>query len=163
VLRERCIVHARPRGWGEAEMKDLVRVGAFSLAVALTMMGLAVPVLADRPEPDFTMVFVIRGADPCSGTAQTVTIVADFYVQDTNGASVMKQSRTITTDPTGYVGRGEATVVNNGQVIVMSLHDTMVSSSGARVRIGGTIILDASTTPPTPIVVNITRACIQPA
>ena len=144
-------------------MKDLVRVGAFSLAVALTMMGLAVPVLADRPEPDFTMVFVIRGADPCSGTAQTVTIVADFYVQDTNGASVMKQSRTITTDPTGYVGRGEATVVNNGQIIVMSLHDTMVSSSGARARIGGTIILDASTTPPTPIVVNITRACVQPA
>jgi hypothetical protein len=83
-------------------MKALVRVGAFSLAVVLTMMGLAIPVLADRPEPDFTVVFVNHGTDPCSGAPQTVTIVADFFVQDTNGASVMKQSRTITSDPTGY-------------------------------------------------------------
>jgi hypothetical protein len=137
------------------------RLGAFAVTAIFATMAVAFPAAA-RSEPTFTMVFVNHGSDPCSGAAQTVTIVADFWVHETNGATVTLQQRTITSDPTGYVGRGESTVVSNGEVIVMSLHDMLVNGSGARVRIAGTVILDASTTPPTAIVRNLTRECVQP-
>ena len=118
----------------------LARLGTFALSAVLTTMALAFPVAA-RSEPTFTMVFVNHGSDPCSGVAWTATITAE---------------------PMGYLGRGEATVVNNGEIIVMSLHDMLVNSSGARVRVAGTIILDASTTPPTTIVANFGAECIRP-
>ena len=139
----------------------LAQLRTFALSAVLTTMALASPVAA-RSEPTFTMVFVNHGSDPCSGVAWMATITADFYVDNTNGASVTLQNRTITAEPMGYVGRGEATVVNNGEIIVMSLHDTLVNSSGARVRVAGTIILDASTTPPTTIVANFGAECIRP-
>jgi hypothetical protein len=136
--------------------RTLMRVCAATLITILSMLTFAIPSAA-RADPSYTLTFVNHGMDVCTGDPQTTTIVVDFYEHDTN---VTIGVRTITTD-TGYVGRGESTVVNNGEVLVMSLHDMLVKDSGARVRVSGTIILDASTTPPTPKVINVERTCVQ--
>src|SRR5438045_7205362 len=110
----------------------LTRLCAASLIIILSMLASVLPAAA-RDEPTSTVTFVNHGLDPCTGLPQTTTIVVDFYEHATNGAVVTTGVRTITTD-SGYVGRGESTVVNNGQIILMSLHDVLVNSSGARVR-----------------------------
>ena len=137
----------------------LTRLCAASLIIILSMLASVLPAAA-RDEPTSTVTFVNHGLDPCTGLPQTTTIVVDFYEHATNGAVVTTGVRTITTD-SGYVGRGESTVVNNGQIILMSLHDVLVNSSGARVRVSGTIVLDATTMPPSPKVVNLERTCFS--
>jgi hypothetical protein len=132
-----------------------------ALFTVLATLAFAIPAVARESA---TQDFPISGTDPCSGQRWTGTIHAVIYTEETFGATVTKQHRTLTaTTATGttYTGRGEATIVTNENVVVSSLHDMLVSDAGARVRIGATIVLDRSTTPPTVKLRNVDRVCVH--
>jgi hypothetical protein len=115
-------------------------------AVTLTMVPLAfaVPAAADAPT-EIPFEFVFDDVNPCTGDIHTVTIAGTTSVHDHDGRIVAYSKRTITTSPTGFVGRGTDTYVLNGQVEMFNQADILTSPSGDRMRAQFVIVFDLST------------------
>jgi hypothetical protein len=115
-------------------------------AVTLTMVALAfaVPAAADAPT-EIPFEFVFDDVNPCTGDIHTVTIAGTTSVHDHDGRIVAYSKRTITTSPTGFVGRGTDTYVLNGQVEMFNQADILTSPSGDRMRAQFVIVFDLST------------------
>ena len=121
-------------------------LGALAAAVTLTMVSLAfaVPAAADAPT-EIPFEFVFDDVNPCTGDIHTVTIAGTTSVHDHDGRIVAYSKRTITTSPTGFVGRGTDTYVLNGQVEMFNQADILTSPSGDRMRAQFVIVFDLST------------------
>jgi hypothetical protein len=121
-------------------------VGALAAAVTLTVVALAfaVPAAAD-PATEIPFEFVFDDVNPCTGDIHTVTIEGTTSVHQHDGRIVAYSDRTITTSPTGFVGHGTDTEVDNGQVFVFKLADIATNPSGDRFRAQFVIVVDLST------------------
>ena len=115
----------------------LLIAGAFALTVAARLS-------ADSPtESPFE--FSFDGIDRCTGLPHTVTISGTEFVHSHDGRVVRHLDKTITTSPSGYVGHGTDTFVNNGQVDMVSGTDILTNDSGDRMRARFVMVHDIST------------------
>ena len=121
-------------------------LGALAAAVTLTMVALAfaVPAAAEAPS-EIPFEFVFDDVNPCTGDIHTVTIAGTTSVHNHDGRIVAYSKRTITTSPTGFVGRGTDTYVLNGWVEMFRQADILTSPSGDRMRAQFVIVFDLST------------------
>jgi hypothetical protein len=137
-------------------------LGTLAAAVTLTLVALAfaVPASADAPT-EIPFEFMFDDVNPCTGDVHTVTIAGTTTVHDHDGRIVAYSKRTITTSPTGFVGRGTDTYVLNGRVEIFRQADILTSPSGDRMRAVFVIVFDLSTA--TVRVVAGGLACLGPA
>ena len=121
------------------------RVG-WLVAVLLGVVALSVagPAAADPPTA-FPFEFVFDDVNPCTGDIHTVTIAGTNFVHFHDSRIVVYSERTITTSPTGFVGHGRDSTVENGQVVMFRLADILTNASGDRIRARAVIVLDVST------------------
>jgi hypothetical protein len=116
------------------------------LLVLLTLAALAVapPAAADPPA---AMPFEVTFSDvnPCTGLMHTVTITGTEFVHSHDGRVVVYGQRTITTDPTGFVGHGTDAFLGNGQVFKFTSTDVLTDPVGDRIRARTVLVLDLST------------------
>jgi len=115
-----------------------------ALALTVVALALAVPAAADPPTAS-PFEFVFDDVNPCTGDIHAVTIAGTTSVHDHDGRIVAYSERTITTSPTGFVGRGTDTYVLNGQVEMFRLTDILTNPSGDRIRAHFVIVVDLST------------------
>jgi hypothetical protein len=131
-------------------------------AVTLTVVALAFAVpAAAGPPTEIPFVFVLDDVNPCTGDIHTVTIAGTSSVHEHDGRIVAYSKRTITTSPTGFVGRGTDAYVLNGRIEMFSQADILTSPSGERMRAHFVIVFDLSTG--TVRVVAGGLACLGPA
>ena len=131
-------------------------------AVMLTVaLAFAVPAAADAPT-EIPFEFVFDDVNPCTGDVHTVTIAGTTTVHEHDGRIVAHSERTITTSPTGFVGRGTDTYVLNGRVEMFSQADILTSPSGDRMRAVFVIVFDLSTGT-VRVVAGSGLACLGPA
>jgi predicted RNA-binding protein with TRAM domain len=121
-------------------------LGALAASVTLTMIALvfAVSAAAD-PATEIPFEFTFDDVNPCTGDIHTVTIEGTTSVHEHDGRMIAYSDRTITTSPTGFVGHGTDTEVDNGQVFVFRLADIATNPSGDRFRAEFVIVVDLST------------------
>jgi hypothetical protein len=116
------------------------------LLVLLTLaaLGFAPPAAADPPTAiPFEVTF--DDVNPCSGLMHTVTIAGTEFVHFHDGRIVVYSQRTITTDPTGFVGHGTDSFLDNGQVFKFTSTDILTNPAGDRIRARTVFVLDLST------------------
>ena len=106
-------------------------------AVALSVAG---PAAADPPTA-FPFEFVFDDVNPCTGDIHTVTITGTTFVHFHDSRIVAYSERTITTSPTGFVGHGRDSGVENGQVVTFRLADILTNASGDRIRARFVLVL----------------------
>jgi hypothetical protein len=105
---------------------------------------LAPPAAADPPT---AMPFEVSFSDvnPCTGLPHTVTIAGTEFVHSHDGRIVVSSRRTITTEPTGFVGHGAGAFLDNGQVFKFTSTDLLTNPAGDRIRARTVFLLDLST------------------
>jgi hypothetical protein len=110
----------------------------------LAALGFAPPAAADSPT---AMPFEVTFPDvnPCTGLIHTVTISGTEFVHSHDGRIVVRSERTITTDPTGFVGHGAGAFLDNGQVFKFTSTDILTNPAGDRIRARTVFVLDLST------------------
>jgi hypothetical protein len=116
------------------------------LLVLLTMavLALASPAAADPPtEGSFEGSF--EDVNPCTGLIHEVTIAGTFFEHSHDGRVVVHAKRTITTAPTGFVGHGTETFIDNGQVAKVTATDILTNPAGDRIRARFMFVVDIST------------------
>jgi hypothetical protein len=116
------------------------------LLVLLTLaaLGVAAPAAADPPTTE-SFEGTFDDVNPCTGLIHTVTISGTAYFHSHDDRVVGRAERTITTDPTGFVGHGTESFVDNGQVFRDSLTDILTSPDGDRIRAHFVVVVDLST------------------
>jgi hypothetical protein len=116
------------------------------LLVLLTMavLALAPPAAADPPT-EGSIEETFEDVNPCTGLIHEVTFTGTFFEHSHDGRIVVHAKRTITTDPTGFVGHGTDSFVDNGQVVRASLTDILTNPAGDRIRAHFVFVLDLST------------------
>jgi hypothetical protein len=117
------------------------------LLVLLTLAALVVFVPPAAADPPTAMPFELTFPDvnPCTGLIHTVTIAGTTFVHSHDGRVVGHSERTITTDPTGFVGHGTDSFVDNGQIFKFRLTDILTNPAGDRIRARFVIVVDLST------------------
>ena len=132
------------------------------LLVLLTtaVLVLAPPAAADPPT-ESSFVDTFEDVNPCTGLMHTVTIAGTVFEHSHDGRIVAHVERTITTDPTGFVGHGSESFVDNGQVVRDSFTDILTNPAGDRIRAHGVFVVDLSTD--TVRVGNFELTCLGPA
>ena len=122
----------------------------------MAVLALAPPAAADPPtESSF------EDVNPCTGLIHTVTITFTIFEHSHDGRIVQHVKRTITTDPTGFVGHGSESFVDNGQIVRDSFTDILTNPAGDRIRAHGVFVVDLSTD--TVRVGNFELTCLGPA
>jgi hypothetical protein len=112
--------------------------------LTLTVLAVASPAAADPPTAmRFEVTF--RDVNPCTGLMHTVTIAGTEFIHSHDGRIVVYGQRTITTDPTGFVGHGAGAFLDNGQVFKATNTDILTNPAGDRIRAHGVFVLDLST------------------
>ena len=104
----------------------------------------AAPAAADPPT-EIPQLDVFPDVNPCTGLIHTVTISETFFAHFHDGRVNGHSERTITTSPTGFVGHGTDSFVDNGQVLKFSQTDILTNASGDRIRARFVVVLDLST------------------
>lgn len=112
--------------------------------LGIVPLSAAVPAAAD-PATAFPFEFVFDDVNPCTGDIHTVTIAGTTLVHSHDGRLVAHSERTITTSPTGFVGHGTDSSVENGQVVVFRLADVLTNATGDRFRARFVLVVDVST------------------
>jgi hypothetical protein len=116
------------------------------LLVLLTLaaLGFAPPAAADPPTAE-PFEFTFPDVNPCTGLIHTVTIAGTTFFHSHDGRIVARSERTITTDPTGFVGHGTDSLVDNGQVFKFTHTDILTNPAGDRIRARVVFVVDFST------------------
>lgn len=117
------------------------------LLVLLTLAALVVfvpPAAADPPTAE-PFEFTFPDVNPCTGLIHTVTIAGTTFFHSHDGRTVAHSERTITTVPTGFVGHGTDSFVDNGQVLMFRLTDILTNPAGDRIRARNVFVVDFST------------------
>jgi hypothetical protein len=116
------------------------------LLVLLTLTALAVaPPAAADPPTAMPFEVILPDVNPCTGLMHTVTIVGTEFVHFHDGRIVIHSKRTITTDPTGYVGHGADSFVVSEQVAKYTTTDILASPAGDRIRAHTVFVVDLMT------------------
>ena len=121
----------------------LARVSTILLFVAAFLVGvLSGPAAATAP---LAIPFYQQFTDlnPCTGLVHTITVTGTLYLQDNNGAFVIRVDRSISTS-SGYEGSGRFVSVTNGSVMTVMLGDRLVSGSGSVIDAGFHLVVDLS-------------------
>jgi hypothetical protein len=120
-------------------------LGALAAGVILALVAVvfAAPAAADPPTAT-PFEWVFDDLNPCTAEMHTVTISGTTYVHDHDGRAVAYSERTITMS-SGFVGHGTDTFVFNGQTSLWRLSDIATNSSGDRIRVRWTLVVDAAT------------------
>ncbi len=113
--------------------------------------------LSDRTHPSSFADVAVAGApnpipifeqfddvNPCSGLIHTVTFTGTAWIQETDGRTVVREKRTITTS-SGFLGRGSDTFVDNGNIQKLTLNDMLTNGSGDRIKAQFIMVFDLST------------------
>ena len=112
-------------------------------ALALCFMLSLVPVPAvPAPPVEMQFLFVFDDINPCTGLVHTVTISGTALVQSRDDHFVSVAARTITTSPTGFVGHGTETIVENHNIFHLRLLDVLTNAAGDRIRAKIVLIFD---------------------
>jgi hypothetical protein len=123
----------------------LLKGAAVALGAAgLIVVGLASPAAADPPTvEDFSNTF--PDVNPCTGEMHTVTIELTES-QHFHGDNFIGTGRTtITTEPTGFSGRGTATLVVTKGAEVFRLVDILSDAAGNRIMASVVFVMDPAT------------------
>lgn len=112
--------------------------------LTLAVLGFAAPAAADPPTAE-PFEFTFPDVNPCTGLIHTVTIAGTTFFHSHDGRTVAHSERTITTDPTGFVGHGTDSFVENGQVLMFRLTDILTNPAGDRIRARVVFVVDFST------------------
>jgi hypothetical protein len=112
--------------------------------LSVVALAFAAPVAADPPT-EIPQLDVFRDVNPCTGLMHTVTIAETFFAHFHDGRVHGHSERTITTSPTGFVGHGTDSFVDNGQVFKFTQTDILTNASGDRIRARFVFVLDLST------------------
>ena len=116
----------------------------FLVLLTMAVLALAPPAAADPPTA-IPFEFSFEDVNPCTGLIHEVTIAGTEFVHLHDGRLVSLRKRTITTDPTGFVGHGTETFIDNGQVAKVSFTDILTNPAGDRIRAHGVFVVDIST------------------
>lgn len=114
------------------------------LSVAAPWVVVAPVAAADAPTQILEEVSFVD-MNPCTGLDHTVAIAIAISGHSYGGRVVAHERRTITTKPTGFVGRGTASFVDNGHVGKSTFTDVLSNSAGERIRARGVRVVDLST------------------
>jgi ABC-type phosphate transport system substrate-binding protein len=128
-------------------MKGLhAALAALAAAVTLTVVAaaFALPAAANPPTA-ISWTFTFDDVNPCTGDMHTITIDGTTFVYEQDGSVVARSERTITTNPTGFVGHGTDTDVLNSQVEMVRTADLLTNSAGQRIMVRGVLVVDLST------------------
>jgi hypothetical protein len=121
-----------------------MKVGLLATLLSLVALSAAISAAAE-PATAFAFEFVFDDVNPCTGDIHTVTVTGTTFVHSHGSQVVARSQRTITTSPTGFVGHGTDSSVENGQVVVFRLADVLTNASGDRIRARFVLVLDVST------------------
>lgn len=113
-------------------------------ATLLLLCGVPLSTAA-APPAHVPFTFVFDDANPCTGLVHTVTITGTMLVQEHEDHFVAVQTRTITTTPTGFVGKGTQTEVHSDGVLMLRLLDVLTNPEGERIRARFVLLLDPQT------------------
>jgi hypothetical protein len=112
--------------------------------LSVVALAFAAPAAGDPPT-EIPQLDVFPDVNPCTGLIHTVTIAETFFAHFHDGRVHGHSERTITTSPTGFVGRGTDSFVDNGQIIKFTQTDILTNASGDRIRARFVFVLDFST------------------
>jgi hypothetical protein len=113
--------------------------------LAVAALLLVAPAAADAPAPQKWSI-TFEDVNPCAGGTHTVTIAgAVSFDHDHDGRVVARSQRTITTSPTGLVGRGTDTYVPNDHVEMFRLADILTYAAGDRIGAPFLLVTDVAT------------------
>jgi hypothetical protein len=117
-----------------------------SACVVAASLLLLVPATAsaDPPTQIGPLTETFADVNPCTGLAQTGTLVVTFYVQSEGGRTVARGERTLSTS-SGFVGTGTSSYVLNGEIEMFRFTDILSSSAGDRIRARSVVAIDLST------------------
>jgi hypothetical protein len=117
-----------------------------SACVVAASLLLLVPVTAsaDPPTQIGPMTETFADVNPCTGLAQTGTLVVTFYVHSEGGRTVARGERTLSTS-SGFVGTGTSSYVLNGQIEMFRFTDILSNGAGDRIRASSVVAIDLST------------------
>ena len=136
----RC-VHISGEGDKRTTLKRLVT--GCVLAASLLLLA-AAPASADPPTRVGPFAETFEDVNPCTGLAQTGTLVVTFYVHSQNGRTVARGNRTMSTS-SGFVGTGTSSYVLNGEIEMFRFTDILSNDAGDRIRARSVVVVDLST------------------
>jgi hypothetical protein len=113
-------------------------------AAGLIVIGLASPAAADPPTVEhFSDTF--SDVNPCTGEMHTVTIELAESQHFHGDNFIATGTTTITTEPTGFSGRGTATVVETEGAFVFRHVDILSDAAGNRIMASVIFVVDPAT------------------
>lgn len=117
-----------------------------SACVVAASLLLLVPATAsaDPPTQIGPLTETFADVNPCTGLAQTGTLVVTFYVHSEGGRTVARGERTLSTS-SGFVGTGTSSYVLNGEIEMFRFTDILSSGAGDRIRARSVVAIDLST------------------
>jgi hypothetical protein len=99
---------------------------------------------AEAPTQIGPLTEAFADVNPCTGLAQTGTLVVTFYVHSEGDRTVARGERTLSTS-SGFVGTGTSSYVLNGEIEMFRLTDILSNGAGDRIRARSVLALDLST------------------
>jgi hypothetical protein len=117
-----------------------------SACVVAASLLLLVPATAsaDPPTQIGPLTETFTDVNPCTGLAQTGTLVVTFYVHSEGGRTVARGERTLSTS-SGFAGTGTSSYVFNGEIEMFRFTDILSNGAGDRIRASSVVAIDLST------------------
>jgi hypothetical protein len=130
---------------GKHEGKTTIKrlLAACVLASSLLLL-VAAPASADPPTQIGPFEETFADMNPCTGLAQTGTLVVTFYVHAHDGRIVARADRTLSTS-SGFFGTGTSSYVLNGEIEMFRFTDILSNDAGDRIRARSVFVADLST------------------
>jgi hypothetical protein len=126
---------------GEEAVK---RLGTACVLATSLLLPAAAPAGADAPTQVGPIAETFADVNPCTGLAQTGTLVVRFYVHSEDGRIVARGDRTLSTS-SGFAGAGTSSYVLNGEVEMFRFTDILTNDTGDRIRARSVFVVDLST------------------
>jgi hypothetical protein len=134
--------HRTHEAWGTARTGRQL-VSACALAASVLFL-LAAPASAEPRTEIGPITETFTDVNPCTGLAQTGTLVVTFYVQSRDGLTIAQADRTLSTS-SGFFGAGTSSYVVNGQVEMFRFTDVLSNEAGDRIRGRSVVLADLTT------------------
>jgi hypothetical protein len=113
--------------------------------LAASLVLVLAPAAAADPPTVVSFEETFDDENPCTGQDHTVTVTGEFLEHFHGERHVAHGELTITTTPTGFVGHGTTTNVENGQLVVFHQTEILSNDAGDRIRALVVVVLDLST------------------
>jgi hypothetical protein len=126
----------------QSQRPTKVLVGLLSAVAPLVVVA---PVAAADPPRQISETFTFPDVNPCTGLSHNVTIAQTVSEHSHGGRIVAIGKRTVTTEPTGFVGRGTFSFVDNGQIVKFTSTDILTNAAGDRIRARNVSVVDPFT------------------